>query len=234
MLKLKNVNVAYGDLQVLWDVSIEVHEGEFVALLGANGAGKTTTLKTISGLLKPMSGTIEFMDWDITKTPGHEIPELGIVHVPEGRRLFPSMTVKENLEIGSLTPEAKKRRQKTMLEVFDLFPRLKERLYQEAGSLSGGEQQMLAVGRGLMALPKILMLDEPSLGLAPVVVEQVSRIAKDVNERGITVLLVEQNVPNALKYASRGYALENGHIVLAGTSADLLHNEHIKTAYLGI
>lgn len=234
MLKVKNINVSYGDLQVLWDVSFEVQEGEFVSLLGANGAGKTTTLNTISGLLKPTSGSIEFMGRDISSMPGYKMAELGIAHVPEGRRLFPEMTVIENLELGSLSPEAKARRRQTMEEVFELFPRLKERMYQEAGSLSGGEQQMLAIGRGLMALPKLIMFDEPSLGLSPVLKEQVFKIAKDVNDRGITVLLVEQNVAAALKYCDRAYVLENGRIVLEGTGETLLHNEHVKAAYLGI
>lgn len=234
MLKVKNINVSYGDLQVLWDVSFEVQEGEFVSLLGANGAGKTTTLNTISGLLKPTSGSIEFMGREISSMPGYKMAELGIAHVPEGRRLFPEMTVIENLELGSLSPEAKARRRQTMEEVFELFPRLKERMYQEAGSLSGGEQQMLAIGRGLMALPKLIMFDEPSLGLSPVLKEQVFKIAKDVNDRGITVLLVEQNVAAALKYCDRAYVLENGRIVLEGTGETLLHNEHVKAAYLGI
>lgn len=234
MLKVKGINVSYGDLQVLWDVSFEVKEGEFVSLLGANGAGKTTTLNTISGLLKPISGSIEFMGIEISSLPGHKMAELGIAHVPEGRRLFPEMTVQENLELGALSPEAKKRRRQTMEEVFELFPRLKERRYQEAGSLSGGEQQMLAIGRGLMALPKLIMFDEPSLGLSPVLKEQVFQIAKDINDRGITVLLVEQNVARALKYCDRAYVLENGRIVLEGTGESLLNNEHVKAAYLGI
>lgn len=234
MLKVKNINVSYGDLQVLWDVSFEVKEGEFVSLLGANGAGKTTTLNTISGLLKPISGSIEFLGKEISSMPGYKMAELGIAHVPEGRRLFPEMSVIENLELGSLSPEAKARRRQTMDEVFELFPRLKERMYQEAGSLSGGEQQMLAIGRGLMALPKLIMFDEPSLGLSPVLKEQVFKIAKDVNDRGITVLLVEQNVAAALKYCDRAYVLENGRIVLEGTGATLLNNEHVKAAYLGI
>ena len=234
MLKIKNVDVGYGDLQVLWDVSFEVNEGEFVSLLGANGAGKTTILNTVSGLLHPQKGSVEFMGQEISNIPGHRTAELGIAHVPESRRLFPEMTVMENLELGSLTPEAKKKRAQTMEEVFELFPRLKERRKQEAGSLSGGEQQMLAIGRGLMALPKLLMLDEPSLGLAPVIVEQVSEITKNVNKAGITVLLVEQNVAHALKHCTRAYVLENGRIVMQGRGQELLNNEHVKEAYLGI
>ncbi len=234
MLRVKNIDVAYGDLQVLWDVSFEVKKGEFVSLLGANGAGKTTTLNTISGLLHPLIGSIEFMGREISKIPGYKMAELGIAHVPEGRRLFPEMTVRENLELGSLSPEAKKRRKETMQAVFELFPRLKERQYQEAGSLSGGEQQMLAIGRGLMALPKLLMLDEPSLGLAPVIVDQVFEIARDVNQKGITVLLVEQNVAHALRYCTRAYVMENGRIVMEGSGQELLHNAYVKSAYMGI
>ncbi|WP_366923051.1 ABC transporter ATP-binding protein [Metallumcola ferriviriculae] len=234
MLKVKNINVAYGDLQVLWDVSLEVKEGEFVALLGANGAGKTTILNTISGLLHPMQGSIEFTGEEISSIPGYRTADLGIAHVPEGRRLFPEMTVRENLEIGSLSKEAKKKRKQTMEEVYQLFPRLKERHKQEAGSLSGGEQQMLAIGRGLMALPKLLMLDEPSLGLAPVIVDQVFEIARDINKKGVTILLVEQNVAHTLQHCNRAYVLENGRVVMKGTGNELLHDEHVKSAYMGI
>jgi len=234
MLKLNKINVAYGDLQVLWDVSLEVKEGEFVSLLGSNGAGKTTTLNTISGLLHPFKGSIEFLGEEISSLPGYKTAEMGIAHVPEGRRLFPEMTVQENLELGSLAPAAKRRRWETMAEVFDLFPRLKERRNQEAGSLSGGEQQMVAIGRGLMSLPKLLMLDEPSLGLAPVIVDQVFEIIRDVHRQGITVLLVEQNVVHALKYCNRAYVMENGRTVLEGSGSELLNNPHVKEAYLGI
>lgn len=234
MLKVRQINVSYGDVQVLWDVSFEVRPGEFISLLGANGAGKTTTLNSISGLLRPRSGSIEFLGEDLTRLPAHRMAELGIAHVPEGRRLFPEMTVLENLEMGSLTLEARRRRKDTLEEVFAVFPRLRERQKQEAASLSGGEQQMLAIGRGMMARPKLLMLDEPSLGLAPVIVEQVFRVARQLNERGITMLLVEQNVMHALQYCHRAYVLENGRVVLEGSGAELLLNQHVKEAYLGL
>lgn len=234
MLKVDNISVSYGDMQVLWGVTFEVKEKELVALLGANGAGKTTTLKTISGLLRPNNGSIYFLGKEISKIPAHKVAELGIVHVPEGRRLFPEMTVRENLEMGSLSSEAKKKRKETMEWVFTLFPVLKERQNQEAGTLSGGQQQMLAIGRGLMALPKLLMLDEPSLGLAPVIVSQVFEIIKEINRQGITVLLVEQNVMHALRMCNRAYVIENGRITLHGTGDDLLKNQHVKEAYLGI
>jgi branched-chain amino acid transport system ATP-binding protein len=234
MLKIDNINVSYGDLQVLWDVSFDVGQGELVALVGANGAGKTTILNTISGLLKPRSGAINFLKQDITKVPGYKIADFGIAHVPEGRRLFPEMTVRENLEMGSLPAEAKAKRRETMEWVFELFPILKEKQRHEAGTLSGGQQQMLAIGRGLMAAPKLLMLDEPSLGLAPVLVNQVFQIVSDINKKGITVLLVEQNVMHVLNLCTRAYVLENGRIILHGMGKDLLNDRHIKEAYLGI
>jgi len=234
MLKLENVNMSYGDIQVLWDVSFEVTEGEILVLVGANGAGKTSTLKTISGIQKVQSGSITFNGEDLTQIPADEIIKKGIVHVPEGRRLFNEMTVEENLMMGSLHGTAKAERAKTMEECYELFPRLKERRKQLAGTLSGGEQQMLAVARGLMAKPKLLMLDEPSLGLAPVLVHDIFEIVKSVNKQGITVLLVEQNVQTTLTFCDRAYVLENGRIVLSGTGQELLNNEHVKTAYLGI
>ncbi len=234
MLKLENVNMSYGDVQVLWDVTFEVREGEILVLVGANGAGKSSTLKTISGLQRVSSGTMTFNGQDITRIPAEDIIKLGIVHVPEGRRLFGEMTVEENLIMGSLHGEAKKERQKTIEECYELFPRLKERRKQLAGTLSGGEQQMLAVARGLMAKPKLLMLDEPSLGLAPVLVADIFDIVKSINKQGITVLLVEQNVQSTLTFCDRAYVLENGRIVLSGTGKELLNNEHVKKAYLGI
>lgn len=234
MLKVRNINAGYGDVQILWDVSFEVEEGELLALVGGNGAGKTTVLNTISGLLRPRSGSIEFMGVDITGVPGYKIAELGIAHVPEGRRLFPEMTVRENLEMGSLRKEARQKRKETMEWVFTLFPILRDKQNQPAGTLSGGQQQMLAIGRGLMSLPRLLMLDEPSLGLAPVLVQQVFEIIKDINSRGITVLLVEQNVMHALNMCTRAYVLENGRITLQGSGPELLKNGHVKEAYLGI
>lgn len=234
MLKVKNIDVSYKDIQVLWDISFEVKQGEFVVLLGANGAGKTTTLNAISGLLPVQNGTIEFMGQDVTKIPGHKIAGLGIVHVPEGRRLFSEMSVRENLEMGSLFPEAKSKRKETMKKVFELFPVLEERQNQEAGTLSGGQQQMLALGRGLMGLPKLLILDEPSLGLAPVLVKQIFENIRDINKQGVTVLLVEQNVVQTLNLCDRAYVLDNGEISLQGTGKELLNEPHIKEAYLGI
>ncbi len=234
MLKVNNIDVYYGEIQALWDISFEVDKGEYIALLGANGAGKTTTLNTVSGLLRPQKGNIEFLEYELSCTPAHRIAELGIANVPEARRLFPEMTVKENLEMGSLPEEAKKKRKETMDWIFTLFPRLKERQRQEGGTLSGGEQQMLAIGRGLMLRPKLLMLDEPSLGLAPFLVDEVFKIIQTINEEGITILLVEQNVVHALSSCTRAYVLENGRITLQGMSKDLLSNEYVKEAYLGI
>lgn len=234
MLKIKNLDVFYKDLQVLWDVSFEVQQGELVVLLGANGAGKTTILNAISGLLTEKRGAIEFLGVDITRMAGHNIAGMGVVHIPEGRRLFPEMTVRENLEMGSLFPLAKAERNETMKKIFDFFPVLQEKQNHEAGTLSGGQQQMLAIGRGLMALPKLLIMDEPSLGLAPVLVEQIFDIVKEINSQGVTVLLVEQNVAQTLNLCHRAYVLENGRITLQGSGAELLKNQHVKEAYLGI
>ncbi|MEE8620512.1 MAG: ABC transporter ATP-binding protein [Syntrophobacteria bacterium] len=234
MLRVENIDVSYGDLQILWDVSFEVNEGEIVALVGANGSGKSTTLKTISGLLRPANGSILFQDQQLHKIPANKIIEHGVVHVPEGRRLFPEMTVRENLIMGSLTPQAKAKRNESMESVFGLFPRLREREKQMAGTLSGGEQQMVAVARGLMALPKLIMFDEPSLGLAPILVADIFRIIKRINQEGVTVFLTEQNTKQSLEISDRGYVLENGRIVLSGTGQELLDNEHVKQAYLGI
>jgi branched-chain amino acid transport system ATP-binding protein len=234
VLKVEHLDVFYGDLQVLWDVSFEVKEGEIVVLLGANGAGKSTTLKTVSSLLKPAKGTVEFGGSRLDRIPSHKVIEFGVVHVPEGRRLFPEMTVEENLIIGSLSPEAKARRRQTMQRIYGLFPRLDERKRQNAGTLSGGEQQMLAIGRGMMSLPKILMFDEPSLGLAPILVMEIFRIVQMINKEGVTILLVEQNVKHTLAMCDRAYVLENGRITLSGTGNEFLNNDHIKEAYLGI
>lgn len=234
MLEIKHIDVFYGDLQVIWDISLFVGDGEIVALIGANGAGKSTTLKTISGLLTPKKGEIIFNGELINKIPPYELVKKGIAHVPEARRLFTEMTVEENLEIGALKGDAKKEREKNKKMVFDLFPRLFERKKQLAGTLSGGEQQMLAIGRGLMSKPKLMMFDEPSLGLAPILVKEVFRVIKSLRETGITVLIVEQNVKQTLVIADRAYVIENGKIVLNGTGKELLDNPHVQTAYLGI
>ena len=234
MLKVSNIDVAYGDVQVLWDVSFEVREQEIVVLVGANGAGKSTTLRTISGLLHPLKGSIEFKGSRLDQIPDYRIIEQGIAHVPEGRRLFPEMTVEENLIMGSLTPKAKAKRSETLKEVFRLFPRLEERRKQQARTMSGGEQQMCAIGRGLMSLPEILMFDEPSLGLAPILVTEIFQIIQRINQEGMTVLLVEQNVKHTLSICHRAYVLENGRVVMEGSGRELLNNPHVKEAYLGI
>jgi branched-chain amino acid transport system ATP-binding protein len=234
MLKVNGIDVFYGDLQVLWEISFEVKEQEILVLVGANGAGKSTTIRTISSLLTPRKGSIEFDGVRLDKTPPYHVIEHGIVHVPEGRRLFPQMSVEENLIMGTLYGEAKANRAKTMERVFGLFPRLQERRKQLAGTLSGGEQQMLAVGRGLMSLPKLMMFDEPSLGLAPILVQEIFHIVRQINEEGVTVLLVEQNVRQTLAMCHRAYVLENGRVVLEGTGEALMANQHVKEAYLGI
>jgi len=234
MLKVNDVDIYYGDVQALWDVSIEVHKGEVVSILGPNGAGKTTTMNTISAILRPQKGNVEFEGQDLADVNDYDIINLGIAHVPEARRLFPDMTVAENLEMGSLTPDAKAKRKETMEWVFGLFPILKDRVWQAAGTLSGGEAQMLAVGRGLMSHPKMIMFDEPSLGLSPILVSQIFDIIKKINSEGVTVLLVEQNVVQSLKCTNRAYILETGHIVLEGTGEELLDNKHVKNVYLGV
>ena len=234
MLKVSGIDVFYGDLQVLWDVSFEVREKEILVLVGANGSGKSTSLKTISGLLRPRKGTIEFDGVRLDLLPSDKVIGSGVVHVPEARRLFREMTVEENLIMGSLSPEAKKKRAQTMEWVFELFPRVRERRKQAAGTLSGGEQQMVAIGRGLMALPRIMMFDEPSLGLSPILVQDVFEIVKRINREGVTVLLVEQNVRQTLAMCDRAYVLENGRVVLEGTGKELSNDPHVKEAYLGI
>ncbi|MGA2332703.1 MAG: ABC transporter ATP-binding protein [Syntrophales bacterium] len=234
MLEIKNIDVYYGDVQVIWDISFNIKQGEIVALIGANGAGKSTTLKTISGILRPKKGEIHFNDIPIHKVEPYRLIEIGLVHVPEARRLFVEMSVEENLDMGSLKGEAKKEREVTKELVFDLFPRLLERRRQLAGTLSGGEQQMLAIGRGLMAKPKLQMFDEPSLGLSPILVKDIFNVIKRIKEEGTTVLIVEQNVKQTLAIADRAYVLENGKIALQGTGAELLNNEHVRTAYLGV
>ena len=234
MLKVNGINVYYGDLQVLWDVSFEVKEEEILVLVGANGAGKSTTLNTISSLLTPKTGTIEFNGIRLDLLPPNKIIEHGIVHVPEGRRLFPEMSVEENLIMGSLYGEAKTKRNETIEYVYSLFPRLQERRKQLSGTLSGGEQQMLAVGRGLMSRPKLMMFDEPSLGLAPILVQDIFDLIKKINQEGVTILLVEQNVTQTLAMCDRAYVLENGRNVLQGTGQELMANDHVKEVYLGI
>jgi branched-chain amino acid transport system ATP-binding protein len=234
MLEVSGIDVFYGDLQVLWDLSFEVREKEIVVLVGANGAGKSTTLKTVSGLLRPAKGTVTFGGVRLDTLPADKVIGQGVVHVPEARRLFREMSVEENLIMGSLSSEARKKRAQTMEWVYELFPRMKERRKQAAGTLSGGEQQMCAIGRGLMALPKILMFDEPSLGLSPILVQDVFEIVKRINKEGVTILLVEQNVRQTLALCDRAYVLENGRVVLEGTGKDLMNNAHVKEAYLGI
>jgi len=234
MLKVNEINVFYADLQVLWDVSFEVRENEILVLVGANGAGKSTTLKTISSLLRPKTGSIVFEGVRLDQIPPDKIIELGIVHVPEGRRLFPEMSVEENLIMGSLYGQAKSRRFETMDYVYSLFPKLKERRKQLTGTLSGGEQQMVAIGRGLMSRPKLMMFDEPSLGLAPILVQEIFDLIKTINQEGVTVLLVEQNVTQTLAMCDRAYVLENGRNALEGTGRELMADDHVKAVYLGI
>ncbi len=234
MLEVRHVAAAYGKVQVLWDVCIEVHEAEIVALIGSNGAGKTTLLKTITGLLRPVSGTVEFLGQRIDGLPPHAITELGISHVPEGGRVFPDMTVRENLEMGAYPLRAWRQRQETLEQVYLLFPLLKERGRQLARSLSGGERQMLAMGRGLMSRPKLCLFDEPSYGLAPLLVAEVFRIVGEMRNQGITIFLVEQNVRHSLEIADRAYVLENGRICLQGECGELLHSDYVRQAYMGL
>ncbi len=233
MLELKNVHAHYGKIHALKNVSIKVNEGEIVTLIGGNGAGKSTTLKTISGTLKPSSGQVFLNGEDLAKYPAHEIVKKGIVQVPEGRRIFGQLTVMENLDLGAFTSKDKKRDTQTIEKIFELFPRLAERNRQVAGTLSGGEQQMLAMGRALMANPKILLLDEPSMGLAPVLVDNVFKTIKILHAEGTTILLVEQNARMALKTASRGYVIQTGKVILEDDAKKLLENEMVKKAYMG-
>jgi branched-chain amino acid transport system ATP-binding protein len=226
--------VAYGDVQALWDVSIAVGEGEIVALVGANGAGKTTTLRAISGVVRVLGGAIRFAGEELSRREPHEIVEMGVVHVPEGRQLWPGMSVEETLQLGAYPGRARAQRDRSMQEVFRLFPRLLERRRQAADTLSGGEQQMCAIARGLMARPKLLMLDEPSLGLSPIMLAEVFETVKRIATEGVTVLLVEQNVEQALTLADRGYVLETGSVVLSGTGAELLGNDAVQKTYLGV
>jgi branched-chain amino acid transport system ATP-binding protein len=234
VLDVRDIDVFYGDLQALSGVTFHVEAGEVVSVIGSNGAGKSTALRAISGILRPRSGQMRFKEIDITRVSPHRIVELGISHVPEGRQLFPTMTVIENLEMGAQSPRTKALRVETMEAVFGFFPRLKERLRQKAGTLSGGEQQMLAMGRGLMAKPEILVLDEPSLGLAPLLVTTIFEIIRRINAQSTSILLVEQNVFNALNLSHRGYVLENGRMAMSGEGRGLLENPHIRKTYLGL
>lgn len=233
MLKVENLYVRYGMIEAIKGISFEVNDGEIVTLIGANGAGKTTTMHTISGLLKPASGAVLLDGTDITKVPSHKIVSMGLAQVPERRRVFAEQTVEENLDLGAFTRKDKDGIKKDMEEVYELFPRLMERRTQLAGTLSGGEQQMLAMGRALMAKPRIMLLDEPSMGLSPLLVNEIFRIIKDINQRGTTVLLVEQNAKMALAIASRAYVLETGKITLEGTGEELARSEQVRKAYLG-
>ena len=234
MLRVEKLEVAYGKLQALWGVTFDVHEGEIVALIGANGAGKTTTLKTISGLLHPKGGSIWLGNQPVVHRSPAQIAELGVVHVPEGRKLFPEMTVLDNLLMGSYPRPARPQRGQRLEQVFSIFPTLRGRQKQLAGTLSGGEQQMVAIGRGLMAGPKVMMLDEPSLGLAPIMVAEMFRVIGEINRTGVTILLVEQNTEHALGLAHRAFVLESGRVALAGTGKELLANEQVRQAYLGL
>ena len=234
LLRLSGVSAHHGELQALFDVSLEVAAGEVVAIVGANAAGKTTTLNTISGIVRRTAGEIVFDGERIDGLPPHRIVERGIVQVPEGRQLFPYMSVTGNLEMGAYTPAARARRAETLAQVFDLLPALAERRDQLAVSLSGGEQQMCAIGRGLMARPRVLMLDEPSLGLAPKIVQVSFEIVRRIHEQGVTVLIVEQNVHHVLSLADRAYVLENGHVVMSGPGAALLRDERLRRAYMGL
>ncbi len=233
MLKIENLSAGYGDVVVLRRINLEVSEGQIVALIGANGAGKTTTLKTVSGLLRPSKGKIFFEGKPIHNWPSYRTVKAGLIHVPEGRNLFRQMTVQENLELGSFR-RGRGARNTNLDKVFSTFPKLKERKEQTAGTLSGGERQMLAIGRALMSEPKLLMLDEPSLGLAPLIVRDIFHTIQNIREEGTTVLIVEQNAVQTLKMADYGYVLENGEVVLSGSGEDLLENEEIRTAYLGL
>lgn len=233
MLTIKDLEVYYGVIQAIKGISFEVNEGEVIALIGANGAGKTTTLQTITGMLQAKSGSVMFEGTDITKVPGHKIVSMGMAHVPEGRRVFAELSVLENLKLGAYTRKDKTEIAESLAKVYKSFPRLEERKSQLAGTLSGGEQQMLAMGRALMSKPRIILMDEPSMGLSPIFVEEIFNIIKEISASGTTVLLVEQNAKKALSIADRAYVLETGKIVLSGNANDLMNDESIKKAYLG-
>jgi len=233
MLNIEKIDVYYKELQAIWGVSMVVNEGELVAIVGPNGAGKTTTLRVISGLLKPASGEIRFLGNNLNKTPPHKIVELGLCQVPETGKIFTGMSVFENLELGAFVAKARKEKVQSLKRVYEIFPRLDERKDQLAGTLSGGERQMLAIGRALMSSPRLLLLDEPSFGLAPILVQQMFEMIEKINKQGVTILLVEQNVQAALELAHRAYLLENGRIVGEGSSKELLSFESVRSSYLG-
>ncbi|MGL5258650.1 MAG: ABC transporter ATP-binding protein [Lachnospiraceae bacterium] len=233
MLEIKDIEVYYGMIKAIKGLSFEVNEGEVIALIGANGAGKTTILHTVSGLLKPKVGSVIFEGQDISKIPAHKIVSLGMAHVPEGRRVFAQLSVLQNLKMGAYTRNDKKEMEDTLAMIYQRFPRLEERKHQLAGTLSGGEQQMLAMGRALMSQPKIILMDEPSMGLSPIFVEEIFKIICDISASGTTVLLVEQNAKKALSIADRAYVLETGNIMLSGDAKELMNNESVRKAYLG-
>jgi branched-chain amino acid transport system ATP-binding protein len=234
MLQIRKLNFSYGDLKVLWDVDLEVRQGEIVTVVGSNGAGKSTILKNVSRLARWTSGSVTLGETDLGHLQSHEVVEHGVIQVPEGRRIFPEMTVVENLRMGSFVKATRKDRERNMERVFGLFPRLAERKAQLGGTMSGGEQQMLAIARGLMGNPKLMLLDEPSLGLSPLLVKAIFGIIKEINRQGTTILLVEQNVYQSLHISHRAYVLETGRVVLSGTGAELLGNDHVRKAFLGI
>ena len=234
LLSVENINVGYGQVQILWDVSLSVGKGQTVSLLGNNGAGKTTTVKTISGILAPMGGRVIFDGTDITSMPAHRRVEAGLVQVPEGRKIFPTMSVIENLELGSFLKKPKAMRAKSLERIMDLFPILRERSSQAAGTLSGGEQQMLALGRGMMSLPKLLILDEPSVGLAPLMVEEIFKAIQEIKKEGVSILLVEQNAAQSLAISDQAFILEEGRIGLTGEGTALLNDDNVRRLYLGV
>lgn len=233
LLRIEALNFSYGDLRVLWDVDLEVKKGEIITVVGSNGAGKSTMLRNVSRLVRPSSGKVYFEGRDLGELESHDVVGLGVVQVPEGRRIFPEMTVEENLRMGSYLRSTRKDREKNMERCFSLFPRLKERRKQPGGTMSGGEQQMLAIARGLMGNPRLLLLDEPSLGLAPLFVKSIFEIIREINRQGTTILLVEQNVFQSLRISHRAYVLETGRVVLSGSGDELLRNDHVKKAFLG-
>lgn len=234
MLKVRGLNAGYGSIKIIWDEAFEINDGEIVAILGSNGAGKTTTVRAITGLIKPVSGSVEFNGEDLSKKSSRHILDKGIVQVPEGRQLFTGMTCLENLEMGAFNKQLKADFKKNLEKCYTWFPKLKERASQIAGTLSGGEQQMVAVARALVGEPRLLILDEPSLGLAPNIVDDILKVVKELAETGVSVMLVEQDITKALSVADRGYVIENGCITLEGTAGELVTNEHVKKAYLGI